>query len=45
MELEDGDIKLTGTHRGVGQVQAGDRFVGGIKSDGQILVSQEWQTE
>jgi len=45
MELEDGDIIMTGTPKGVGQVQAGDRFVGRILSAGRILVSQEWQAE
>jgi 2-keto-4-pentenoate hydratase/2-oxohepta-3-ene-1,7-dioic acid hydratase in catechol pathway len=45
MDLEDGDIIMTGTPKGVGQVQAGDRFVGRVISDGQVLVSQEWQAE
>jgi 2-keto-4-pentenoate hydratase/2-oxohepta-3-ene-1,7-dioic acid hydratase in catechol pathway len=45
MRLEDGDIIMTGTPKGVGQVQAGDRFVGKILADAQVLVSQEWQAE
>ena len=45
MQLEDGDIIMTGTPKGVGQVQAGDQFVGRIIADGQILVSQAWQAE
>jgi 2-keto-4-pentenoate hydratase/2-oxohepta-3-ene-1,7-dioic acid hydratase in catechol pathway len=45
MKLEDGDIIMTGTPRGVGQVQTGDRFVGRVIADGQILISQEWQAE
>jgi 2-keto-4-pentenoate hydratase/2-oxohepta-3-ene-1,7-dioic acid hydratase in catechol pathway len=45
MDLEDGDIIMTGTPKGVGQVQAGDRFVGRVLSDGRTLVSQEWQAE
>jgi 2-keto-4-pentenoate hydratase/2-oxohepta-3-ene-1,7-dioic acid hydratase in catechol pathway len=45
MQLEDGDIIMTGTPKGVGQVKAGDHFVGRIISDGQILISQEWQAE
>jgi len=45
MELEDGDIIMTGTPKGVGQVQTGDRFVGKIISDERILVSQEWLAE
>jgi len=42
MSLEDGDIIMTGTPRGVGQVQAGERFVGNIKSAQNLLVSGEW---
>ena len=42
MSLEDGDIIMTGTPRGVGQVQLGDRFVGSIRAGNQVLVSQEW---
>jgi 2-keto-4-pentenoate hydratase/2-oxohepta-3-ene-1,7-dioic acid hydratase in catechol pathway len=45
MQLEDGDIIMTGTPKGVGQVKADDHFVGRIISDGQILVSQEWRVE
>jgi 2-keto-4-pentenoate hydratase/2-oxohepta-3-ene-1,7-dioic acid hydratase in catechol pathway len=45
MQLEDGDIIMTGTPKGVGQVKAGDHFVGRIISDGQILVSQAWRVE
>jgi 2-keto-4-pentenoate hydratase/2-oxohepta-3-ene-1,7-dioic acid hydratase in catechol pathway len=45
MQLEDGDIIMTGTPRGVGQVQAGDQFVGKILADGRTLVSQAWQAE
>jgi 2-keto-4-pentenoate hydratase/2-oxohepta-3-ene-1,7-dioic acid hydratase in catechol pathway len=43
MTLEDGDIIMTGTPSGVGQVQTGDEFVGRVISDGQTLVSQQWQ--
>ena len=43
MTLEDGDIIMTGTPSGVGQVQTGDEFVGRVISDGRILVSQQWQ--
>jgi 2-keto-4-pentenoate hydratase/2-oxohepta-3-ene-1,7-dioic acid hydratase in catechol pathway len=45
MQLEDGDIIMTGTPRGVGQVQAGDQFMGKILADGRTLVSQAWQAE
>ena len=42
MSLEDGDIIMTGTPKGVGKVKAGERFVGRVKSGDQVLVSQEW---
>ncbi|MCP4472372.1 MAG: fumarylacetoacetate hydrolase family protein [Gammaproteobacteria bacterium] len=42
MSLEDGDIIMTGTPKGVGQVQPGDRFVGSIRAGDQVLVSHEW---
>jgi 2-keto-4-pentenoate hydratase/2-oxohepta-3-ene-1,7-dioic acid hydratase in catechol pathway len=42
MTLEDGDIVMTGTPQGVGQVHAGERFVGHVKSRGEVLVSGEW---
>ena len=45
MTLEDGDIIMTGTPKGVGQVQAGERFVGRILSAGRELVSHEWLVE
>ena len=42
MSLEDGDVIMTGTPAGVGQVTAGDRFVGRIQSGDEVLISQEW---
>ena len=45
MSLQDGDIIMTGTPKGVGQVQVGDRFVGRIKCAQRVLVSQEWLAE
>jgi len=45
MSLDDGDIIMTGTPKGVGQVQPGDRFVGRVLSGEQILVSAEWIAE
>ena len=42
MTLEAGDIIMTGTPKGVGQVQPGDRFIGRVKSGDRLLVSQEW---
>jgi len=45
MTLEDGDIVMTGTPKGVGQVQAGERFVGRILAAGRELLSHEWLAE
>jgi 2-keto-4-pentenoate hydratase/2-oxohepta-3-ene-1,7-dioic acid hydratase in catechol pathway len=45
MTLEDGDIVMTGTPKGVGQVQAGERFVGRVMSGERVLVSGEWLAE
>ena len=42
MSLEDGDIIMTGTPQGVGQIQAGERFVGRVNSRQLELVCQEW---
>ena len=42
MSLGDNDIIMTGTPKGVGQIQAGDRFNGSIKSGEQVLIEQEW---
>jgi 2-keto-4-pentenoate hydratase/2-oxohepta-3-ene-1,7-dioic acid hydratase in catechol pathway len=42
MSLEDGDIIMTGTPQGVGQVQAGERFVGRVNSRQLELVCREW---
>lgn len=35
MTLDKGDIILTGTPKGVGQVKAGDKITAGIKIDGK----------
>ncbi len=43
LRLEDGDIIMTGTPAGVGQVIAGDVFEATISLDGQKLVSQSWR--
>ncbi len=45
MRLEDGDIIMTGTPKGVGQVEPGKRFVGRILAAGEELVSHEWIAE
>ncbi|WP_275097124.1 fumarylacetoacetate hydrolase family protein [Sedimenticola hydrogenitrophicus] len=40
--LEDGDIILTGTPKGVGTFNRGDRFIGTILSGDKTLVSRAW---
>lgn len=42
MTLNDGDIVMTGTPKGVGQVGAGDSFSGRVMADGELLVSATW---
>ncbi|ASI92118.1 fumarylacetoacetate hydrolase family protein [Vibrio mediterranei] len=41
-ELQDGDIVMTGTPQGVGEIVAGDRFLGRIKYAGKAIVEVEW---
>lgn len=43
MTLEDGDIIMTGTPAGVGEVRVGDQFEGAILNNGEILVEHAWQ--
>ncbi len=43
MTLEDGDIVMTGTPAGVGEVHAGEHFTGRICSQGRVLVEGNWQ--
>ena len=45
MTLHDGDIIMTGTPKGVGQVQPGDRFVGRVLSGDSVLVEVSWAAE
>ncbi len=40
--LEDYDVIMTGTPKGVGQVHSGDRFLGRIKCKDQTLIEVEW---
>ncbi|VAW47578.1 2-keto-4-pentenoate hydratase [hydrothermal vent metagenome] len=42
MTLEDGDILMTGTPAGVGQVHAGDEFAGRIFNADQLLIEARW---
>ena len=43
MHLEDGDIIMSGTPKGVGTFERGDLFVGRIYADETLLLEQEWR--
>ena len=43
--LEDGDIVMTGTPSGVGEIIAGDHFQGKVLSAGKTFISKEWRAE
>lgn len=45
MSLHDGDIVMTGTPKGVGQLQLKDRLIGEILVGTETLVSGEWLVE
>ncbi len=42
INLEDGDIVMTGTPKGVGQIMAGSKFVGKVLCHNKTLVSAVW---
>ena len=42
-KLEDGDIIMTGTPKGVGAYSKGDKFTGQIFSGEECLIEQHWQ--
>ena len=42
MSLEDGDIIMSGTPKGVGNFNKNDCFVGRVYSDEKLLVEKEW---
>jgi len=41
--LDDGDIIMSGTPKGVGKVEKGDEFIGRIYKDGEILIEKKWR--
>ena len=43
IELEDGDIVMTGTPAGVGEIVAGDVFEGRVLEHGRVLITKQWQ--
>ena len=42
MHLEDGDVIMSGTPKGVSTYAVGDVFLGKLFSDDELLVEQEW---
>lgn len=42
LSLEDGDIVMTGTPAGVGEVQPGQAFTGAVMAAGETLVTGQW---
>jgi 2-keto-4-pentenoate hydratase/2-oxohepta-3-ene-1,7-dioic acid hydratase in catechol pathway len=40
--LEDGDIVMTGTPEGVGEIEKGAKFIGRILLGGNVLVESSW---
>ncbi len=41
--LDDGDIIMSGTPKGVGKVEKGDEFIGRIYKNGQVLIEKSWR--
>ena len=42
MTLEDGDVIMSGTPKGVNTYSVGDRFVGQVFEGDRLLVKGEW---
>ena len=45
MTLEDNDIIMGGTPKGVGNYRLGDRFVGQVYAGDVLLLEKEWIVE
>jgi 2-keto-4-pentenoate hydratase/2-oxohepta-3-ene-1,7-dioic acid hydratase in catechol pathway len=45
MSLEDGDIIMSGTPKGVGTYKIDDEFIGKIYCDTKLLVESKWQVK
>jgi len=43
MHLEDGDVVMTGTPKGVGILESGDMYQVLIKNDQEFLLEQQWK--
>ena len=42
ISFEDGDLLMTGTPKGVGQVNSGDKFLGKVIEKEKIIVEDSW---
>ena len=42
MTLEDGDVVMSGTPKGVGNYKVGDKFIGKIFSNDTLLIESSW---
>lgn len=42
MSFADGDVLMTGTPKGVGEVHSGDCFVGRVYDGEQLIIEQRW---
>jgi 2-keto-4-pentenoate hydratase/2-oxohepta-3-ene-1,7-dioic acid hydratase in catechol pathway len=42
MSLDDGDIVMTGTPKGVGTIDKGDVFSSTVKNNEQIIIEETW---
>lgn len=45
MSLEDGDIVMSGTPKGVGQYKTGDNFIGKIYEGERLLIASHWRVQ
>jgi 2-keto-4-pentenoate hydratase/2-oxohepta-3-ene-1,7-dioic acid hydratase in catechol pathway len=45
MTLQDGDIVMTGTPKGVGVIKPNDNFKGSILFEDKVIVSAKWQAQ
>ncbi|NLC71185.1 MAG: fumarylacetoacetate hydrolase family protein [Desulfuromonadaceae bacterium] len=43
MTLEDGDIVMTGTPKGVGMIKAGEVFTGKVMQEGRVITEGRWR--
>ena len=45
MSLEDGDIVMSGTPKGVGNYKIGDKFVGRVYEGERLLIESDWTVQ